>query len=137
MRTTRVLPLASLGALILLGSCVPDLSTVCPYKEITQGVFGEIDDSSGKLEKGVEVSIYTLVNGQQDALVASGKTTRGGFQFKMDPSTYQLCVKGVCTNVVVPTGLVEQSGVDAATFTWSPPVTSPSTTTVGSCTYGE
>jgi len=135
MKLTRI---ASLASLTLLVGCSVDLSKICPYKEITQGVFGEVVDSTNTLEENVEVDLYTMINGVQDMLVTSRQTTRGGYQIDVDPSTYILCSKNVCTNVVVPTGLVEQSAVDAPSgLTWDPPQAVPPAQTIGPCTYGD
>ena len=38
----------------------------CPHKPITQGVFGEIVDSSNTLEENIEVDIFTTLNGGVD-----------------------------------------------------------------------
>ena len=101
--------------LTFLAACVPDLSTICPHKPITQGVFGEIVDSSNKLEENVKVDFYTMLNGVQSASATfSTETTRGGYQFSVDPATYILCSKTVCATITVPTGIVELSAVDAA-----------------------
>ncbi|HVZ87742.1 MAG TPA: hypothetical protein VHG72_12280 [Polyangia bacterium] len=126
------------AALVFLGGCV-DLSHICPYKEITQGVFGEVVDSNNTLEQNVEVDLYTTLNGAQDMLVASRQTGRGGYQFEVNPSIYMLCSKGsVCTTVTIPTGLVEVSAVDAASgLTWNAPVTVPPAQTIGPCTWGD
>jgi hypothetical protein len=123
---------------ILLTACSPDLSTVCPYKPITQGVFGGIADSSGKQEENVQVDLYTFTNGVQDAQPAvTGMTTRAGYQYGVDPSTYNLCAKGVCATVTVPTGLVELSAVDAASgLTWNAPVAVPPAQMIAACTWG-
>lgn len=121
----------------LLAGCGVNLDNVCPYKTITQGVFGEVADASGPLEQGVEVDIYTMLNGVQGAMFAGGPTNRAGYQFSVDPSTYILCAKSVCTPVTIPTGLVEQSAVDAAAgLTWDAPVAVPPATSVGPCKYG-
>jgi hypothetical protein len=125
--------------LVLIGTfgCV-DLSTICPYKEITQGVFGEIVDSTGTLEQNVEVEAFGIVDGAQGNLIGSAATTRGGYQFKLNPSMYMICAESVCTTVTVPTGLVEQSGADTgSTVTWDAPVAVPPDVTVGSCKYGD
>lgn len=122
--------------LTLTFACV-DLSTICPYHEITQGVFGEIDDSSG-LEQNVNVEAFGILNGAQGNLIGSADTTRGGYQFNLNPSMYMICSKGTCTTVTVPTGLVEQSGMDTgAAVTWDPPAAVPPDVTVGSCKYGD
>jgi len=127
-----------LATLILLAGCSPDLSTVCPNKPITQGVFGEIVDSSDTLEQNVEVDLYTITNGVQGAQpAATRQTTRGGYQFDVNPSTYNLCAKTVCAPVTVPTGLVEFSAVDAAAgLTWNAAVAVPPAQTIGPCTWG-
>jgi hypothetical protein len=119
-----------------LGACV-DLSTICPYKPITQGVFGEIVDANNKLEENVPVDAYTILNGVKDTLIATHATTRGGYQFNLLPSQYMLCAKTVCTMVTVPTGLVEVSAVDAAAgLTWDAPVGVPPEQMIGACKYG-
>jgi uncharacterized membrane protein len=124
-----------LGA--LFAGCV-NVDNVCPHKPITQGVFGEVTDSNGALEQNVDVSIYTLLNGVQDALVATAHTSRGGYQFNMDPGSYVLCAKSVCTTVTVPTGLVELSATDAAAgLTWAAPVGVPPAQMIGPCKFGE
>ena len=124
---------------ILLGGCVsPDLSKICPFKPIKQGVFGGIADSGGTLEQNVEVDLYTITNGVQAATpAATAQTTRGGYQIDVDPSTYSVCVKTVCAQVTVPTGLVELSAVDAASgLTWNASVAVPPAQTIGPCTWG-
>jgi hypothetical protein len=128
----------ALASLLLLGGCVPDLSTICPYKPITQGVFGEIVDSNGAVEQNLEIDLYTMTNGVQAAQPAvTGHTNRAGYQFDVDPSTYDLCVKGVCAQVTVPSGLVELSAVDAASgLTWNDPVMVPPAQMIGACTWG-
>ena len=130
--------IACLAALVLLVGCV-DLSKICPYKEITQGVFGEITDANNALEENVEVDLYTTVNGAQGTQVGTPhETGRGGYQFMVSPSTYMLCAKGVCGTVAVPTGLVECSAVDAASgLTWDAPVAVPPAQSVGPCMYGD
>jgi hypothetical protein len=123
--------------LSLTFGCV-DLSTICPYHEITQGVFGEVADSTGTLEQNVEVDSFEIVGSAQGMLIGSAETTRGGYQFKLNPSMYMICSKGTCTTVTVPTGLVEQSGTDTgAAVTWEAPVAVPPDQTVGSCKYGD
>jgi hypothetical protein len=120
----------------LLVGCV-NVDSICPHKSITQGVFGEVVDSSGALEQNVQVDIYGILNGAQDAKIASAQTTRGGYQFNMNPSTYIVCAKTVCAQVTVPTGLVELSAVDATTgLTWDAPVAVPPAQTIGPCTFG-
>jgi hypothetical protein len=120
----------------LLGGCV-DLGNICPHKPVTQGVFGEILDSSGNLEQNVEVDLYTTLNGAKDMLVKSLETNRGGYVFGVNASTYILCSKNVCTTVVVPTGLVESSATDAASgLTWDAPVAVPPAQMIGPCTFG-
>jgi len=128
-----------LAIAVLAGGCLsPDLSKICPYKPITQGVFGGIEDGSGNQVQNVEVDLYTVLNGQQDMLVVNGHTTRGGYQYKVDPSTYMLCVTGVCATVTVPTGLVELSGVQSgSSFMWDAPVPVPPEQMIGPCTYGD
>jgi hypothetical protein len=127
-----------LAAFVLFAGCAPDLSTVCPFKPITHGVFGEIVDSNNTLEQNVVVGLYTITNGVMDTMpVASGPTNRGGYQFTVDPSTYSLCAKNVCAQVTVPAGLVELSAVDAAAgLTWDAPVAVPPAQTIGPCTWG-
>ena len=133
MRLPRLIYLAPL---VFLTAC-PDLSTICPYKPITQGVFGEIVNASGTLEENVAVDAYTILNGVQDTLIATRQTTRGGYEFILLPGTYMLCSKTVCTTVAVPTGIVEVSGVDAAAgLTWDPPVAVPPGQMIGPCKYG-
>jgi hypothetical protein len=120
----------------LFAGCV-NTDTICPHKPITQGVFGEILDSSGTLEQNVQVDIYGMLNGVQDALIASAQTTRGGYQFNMNPSTYIVCAKTVCTQVAVPTGLVELSAVDASSgLIWEATIAIPPAQTIGPCTFG-
>jgi hypothetical protein len=120
-----------------LTACV-DLSTICPYKApVTQGVFGEITDSTGAIEEGVEVDLYTLENGEQDNLVGSASTGRAGYQFQVNASTYELCAKTVCAQVMVPTGVVEFSAADSGSgVTWDQPVAVPPAQTIGPCTWG-
>jgi hypothetical protein len=126
------------AAFILFAGCGVDLSKVCPNKPITQGVFGEVVDSTGTLEENVEVDLYEMTNGVQAATpTATRKTTRGGYQIDVLASTYILCAKTVCSQVVVPTGLVEMSAVDAASgLTWDAPVAVPPAQTIGPCTSG-
>jgi len=120
----------------LLTNCV-NTDNICPHKTITQGVFGEILDASGALEPNVQVDIYGILNGAQDALIASAQTTRGGYQFNMNPSTYIVCAKNVCTQVAVPSGLVELSAVDASSgLLWDAAVSVPPAQTIGPCTFG-
>jgi len=120
----------------LFANCV-NVDNICPHKTITQGVFGAILDSSGTLEQGVQVDIYGMLNGVQDAMIASTQTTRGGYQFNMNPSTYIVCSKTVCTQVTVPTGLVKLSAIDASSgLTWDAPVAVPPAQTIGPCTFG-
>jgi hypothetical protein len=128
-----------LTTLILLGGCSPDLSTICPNKTITQGVFGEIVDSNNVLEQNVQVDLYTMTNGVRDTVPAvTRQTTRGGYQMPVDASMYILCAKNVCAPVTVPTGLVELSAVDgAAGLTWEAPVAVPPAQTIGPCTWGK
>ena len=121
----------------LLVGCV-NVDNICPHKPITQGVFGEIVDSSGKLEQNVEVDIFTTLNGMKDTMLANADTTRGGYAYKVSPAPYILCAKSVCTTVTVPMGLVESSAVDAASgLTWDAPVAVPPEQMVGPCTYGD
>lgn len=127
-----------LVVVVLAGGCSVNLDTICPHKEITQGVFGEVLDGSGTLEQNVEIDIWTILNGQMDMKFGSAQTSRGGYQFMANPSTYGLCAKTVCTMVTVPTGLVEQSAVDAtAGLSWDAPVAVPPAQSVGPCKYGE
>jgi hypothetical protein len=120
----------------LLANCV-NVDNICPHKPITQGVFGEILDANGTLEQNVEVDIYGILNGVQDAKIASAQTSRGGYQFNMNPSTYIVCAKTVCTQVTVPTGLVELSAVDPSSgLTWDAPVAVPPAQAIGPCTFG-
>lgn len=120
----------------LLGGCV-DLSTICPHKEITQGVFGEILDANDALEQNVEVDIFTILNGAKDMQFGSAQTSRGGYQFMALAGTYMVCAKNVCAMVTVPTGLVELSAVDAASgLTWNAPVAVPPEQTIGPCKFG-
>jgi hypothetical protein len=125
-----------LFAVVFLGGCV-NVDNICPHKPITQGVFGEIADSSGTNEQGVEVDIFTILNGAQDMMFGSAQTTRGGYELVASPSSYILCAKTVCTTVVVPTGIVESSAVDAASgLTWDAPVAVPPDQMVGPCKFG-
>ena len=128
----------SLFTLTFLAACIPDLSTICPHKPITQGVFGEIVDSSNTLEQNVEVDLFTMLNGVQSTTATfTTETTRGGYQFSVSPATYILCSKTVCSPVTVPTGIVELSAVDAASgLTWDAPVAVPPAQTIGPCTFG-
>jgi hypothetical protein len=123
-----------------LAACVPDLSTICPYKNtITQGVFGAIvNNGNNAVEENVEVDLYSILNGVQSATAAATtETSRGGYQLSVDPSTYILCAKSVCATLTVPTGLVELTGVDAgSSFMWDAPVTVPPAQMIGPCTYG-
>jgi hypothetical protein len=120
----------------LLAGCV-NVDTICPHKSITQGVFGEIADSNGANEQNVEVDIFAMVNGAKGMMFGSAQTTRGGFQFMAQPSTYFLCAKTVCTTVTVPTGIVESSAVDATSgLTWDAPVAVPPAQMIGPCTFG-
>ena len=129
----RILCFATLS--FLLG-CV-DLSTICPHKPITQGVFGEIVDANNALEQNVEVDISTILNGVKDMQFGSAQTSRGGYQFMATPGTYMVCAKTVCAMVTVPTGLVELSAVDASTgLTWDAPVWFPPDQMIGPCKFG-
>jgi len=120
----------------LLVGCV-NVDNICPHKPITQGVFGEVVDSSGTLEQNVQVDIYGILNGVQAAIIASAQTTRGGYQFNVLPSTYMVCAKTICVQVTVPTGLVELSAVDATSgLTWNTPLAVPPAQTIGPCTFG-
>ncbi|HEY1548055.1 MAG TPA: hypothetical protein VGG28_09545 [Kofleriaceae bacterium] len=122
---------------MVLAGC-PDLSTICPNKEITQGVFGSIDDGTGGVEEGVEITAFEIVGSAQGPQIAMFATTRGGFEFNLLASTYMLCAKGDCTNVVVPTGLVEQPGTDTGSGVfWMAPVAVPPAQTIGPCTWGD
>ena len=95
-------------------------------------------DSNNVLEQNVEVDLYTMTNGVQAATpTATRQTNRGGYQIDVDPSTYNLCAKGVCAPVTVPTGLVEFSAVDGVSgLTWDAPVAVPPAQTIGPCTWG-
>jgi hypothetical protein len=122
--------------LVFLVGCV-DLSTICPHKPITQGVFGEIVDANGALEQNVEVGIFTIINGAKDMQFGTTQTSRGGYQFIALAGTYMLCAKTVCTTVTVPTGIVEVSAVDAAAgLTWDAPVSVPPDQMIGPCKFG-
>ena len=126
-----------LFVVVFLGGCV-NVDNICPHKTITQGVFGEIADSTGANEQGVEVDIYTMLNGVQDMMFGGVQTTRGGYQFMCSASTYILCAKTVCTTVVVPTGIVESSAVDATSgLTWDAPVAVPPDQMIGPCKFGD
>ena len=125
-----------LAALAILAGCV-DLSTICPHKPITQGVFGEIVDANNALEQNVEVDIFTTLNGTQGMMFGGAKTSRGGYQFNATPGTYMVCAKTVCATVTVPTGIVELSAVDATTgLTWDAPVAVPPEQMIGPCKFG-
>jgi hypothetical protein len=122
----------------MLVSCV-DLSTICPYKPLSQGLFGEIVDSTNTLEQNIEVDIYTVLNGSADNLIGSNETTRGGYQYMVTgPAPYIVCAKTVCTTVNVPaSGIIEVSAVDAASgLTWDAPVAVPPEQMIGPCTWG-
>jgi hypothetical protein len=120
-----------------LGGCV-NLDNICPHKTITQGVFGEIADSSGTNEQNVEVDIYTIVNGAQGTMFGGVQTSRGGYQFNADAGSYMVCAKTVCTTVDVPTGIVEESAVDATSaLTWDAPVAVPPDQMIGPCKFGD
>jgi hypothetical protein len=128
-------------AIVVLAACgcVPNLDKICPYKTtITQGVFGEIVDSSGNLEESVEVDFYTIVGGTMSATpLATAQTGRAGYQFDVNPSMYYLCAKTVCTPFTQPTGLVELSALDGASgLAWGAPVANPPAQTIGPCTWG-
>ena len=126
-----------IGLVVVLAGC-PDLSTICPNKEITQGVFGSINDGTGDVEQGVEVTAFEIENGMQGSQIAMFATTRGGFQFNLLASTYMLCAKSTCTNIVVPTGLVEQEATDTGSGVfWMAPVAVPPAQTIGPCTWGD
>lgn len=122
----------------LLGGCI-NVNNICPHKPITQGVFGEITDSSGALEQNVEVDVYGTLNGAQANKIASAETTRGGYQFDLLASpAYMLCAKTVCTTIAVPTGLVEVSAVDATVgLMWDAPVAVPPDQVIGPCKFGD
>jgi len=123
--------------LTLVGACI-NVSNICPHKPITQGVFGEIVDSSNTLEQNIEVDIYTTLNGMKDTMLASAQTTRGGYEFNVNPAPYILCAKTVCATVTVPTGLVELSAVDAAAgLTWDAPAAVPPEQIIGPCKFGD
>lgn len=120
-----------------LGGCV-NLDNICPHKPITQGVFGQIVDSSGTNEENVEVDIFSIVNGAQGMMFGGVQTSRGGYQFLANPSSYMLCAKTVCATVTVPTGIVESSAVDATSgLTWDAPVAVPPDQTIGPCKFGD
>jgi hypothetical protein len=122
--------------LACLCACI-NTSTICPHKPITQGVFGEVVNSTNALEQNIEVDIYTTLNGVQDTLLASAETSRGGYQFNVNPSVYIVCAKSVCSMVTVPAGLVELSAVDASSgLTWDTPVAVPPEEMIGPCTFG-
>jgi hypothetical protein len=121
---------------VLLGGCI-NVNNICPHKPITQGVFGEIQDSSGTLEQNVEVTISTMLNGAPIKKFGDVQTSRGGYQFDASPGSYLLCAKTVCTTVMVPTGLVEVSATDAASgLTWDAPVAVPPEQIIGPCKFG-
>lgn len=120
-----------------LGGCV-NLDNICPHKPITQGVFGQIVDASGTNEENVEVDIFSIVNGAQGMMFGGVQTSRGGYQFLANPSSYMLCAKTVCATVTVPTGIVESSAVDATSgLTWDAPVAVPPDQTIGPCKFGD
>lgn len=128
-----------IGLLVVafLGGCI-NVDNICPHKTTTQGVFGEIADSTGANEQGVEVDIYTIVNGAQGTMFGGAQTTRGGYQFNADAGTYMVCGKTVCATVTVPTGIVEESAVDGASgLTWDPPVAVPPDQMIGPCKFGD
>jgi hypothetical protein len=105
-------------------------------------VFGEIADSTGANEQNVEVTIFSIVNGAQGNMFGDVETTRGGYQFMAGASSYILCAKTVCTTVVVPTGIVEESAVDGAAdatagLTWDAPVAVPPDQMIGPCKFGD
>jgi hypothetical protein len=130
--------ISGLLAIVLLVGCGVDLSTICPNKPISQGVFGEVVDSNGVLEQNVEVDLYAITNGVQGSMpLTTRQTNRAGYQIDLNPSTYSLCAKTVCVQVTVPTGLVELSAVDAtAGLKWDAPVAVPPAQTIGPCTWG-
>lgn len=69
--------------------------------------------------------------------ITHAQTTRGGYQFNMNPAPYILCAKTVCDTVTVPMGIVELSATDAtAGLTWNQPVAVPPAQTIGPCKYG-
>ena len=124
-------------SLVACSAIAPDLSTICPYKPITQGVFGKIVDGNNAIEENVVVDLYTTLNGVKDMKAFSTPTTRGGYQFHVDPSMYILCANNVCATVTVPTGLVDLSASDMASgLTWNPSVPVPPAVSVGPCKYG-
>jgi hypothetical protein len=133
-----LLRIIGLAFVVLLVGCI-NVDNICPHKPITQGVFGEILDSSGKLEQNVEVDIFSMLNGMKDAMFGSAETSRGGYQFRADPSDYFVCAKTVCATVTVPTGIVELSATDDATagLTWNAPVAVPPAQAIGPCKFGE
>jgi hypothetical protein len=126
-----------LAFVALLLGCV-NVDNICPHKPITQGVFGEITDSSGALEQNVEVDISTMLNGVKVMTFGTAQTSRGGYQFNASAGTYILCAKTTsCTTIAVPTGLVESSAVDAAAgLTWDAPVAVPPDQMIGPCKFG-
>ncbi|HSZ84031.1 MAG TPA: hypothetical protein VLA14_17225 [Polyangia bacterium] len=125
-----------LAFVALLGGCI-NVNNICPHKPITQGVFGEIQGSSGALEQNVEVTISTMLNGMKDKTFGDVQTSRGGYQFNASAGSYILCAKTICTTVIVPTGLVEVSATDAASgLTWDAPVAVPPEQMIGPCTFG-
>jgi hypothetical protein len=130
--------IAAATILCLSGCITPDLSTICPYgsKIITQGVFGQITDSTGANEEDVDVTISTT-DGQGHPVMQFGdqKTGRAGFQLNASPSIYQVCAKSVCT-IVTTTGLSELTATDGATLVWDAPVAVPPAETIGACTWG-
>jgi hypothetical protein len=110
----------------------------CPHKPITQGVFGEIVDSSNTLEENIEVDIFTTLNGMKDTMLDSAQTSRGGYEFHYNPGLYIVCAKNVCSPVTIPTGIVELSAVDAASgLTWDAPIAVPPEQMIGPCTFGD
>jgi hypothetical protein len=125
-----------LAFVALLGGCI-NVNNICPHKPITQGVFGEIQDSSGALEQNVEVTISTMLNGVKVMTFGDVQTSRGGYQFNANAGSYLLCAKSVCTPVTVPTGLIEVSATDATSgLTWDAPVTVPPEQIIGPCKFG-
>jgi hypothetical protein len=127
-----------LAFVALLGGCI-NVNNICPHKPITQGVFGEIQDSNGALEQNVEVDISTMLNGQKDKTFGTAQTSRGGYQFNAGPDSYILCAKTVfCTTITVPMGLVESSATDAPSgLTWDAPVAVPPDQMIGPCKFGD
>ncbi|HEX3697395.1 MAG TPA: hypothetical protein VH374_18615 [Polyangia bacterium] len=137
-RKEPLLRIIGLAFAVLLVGCI-NVDNICPHKPITQGVFGEILDSSGKLEQNVKVDIFSMLNGMKDMMFGSVQTSRGGYQFIANPSDYFVCAKTVCSTITVPTGLVELSATDDANagLTWNAPVAVPPAQSIGPCKFGE